>query len=103
MKKLIVILFCRCVGLHGYNSHYKETEAKIIDLKIENGNYTAEVEDYVNNVRYIDEFEIISGRIINDSISKPHSGITFTILYHPSDPQRNKIDFNVKANYLKSE
>ena len=100
MKKLIFIFLCISVTFPGCRKQYEETEAKIIDLKIENGEYKATVEYYVNDVRYTDEFEISSERIINDSISTPHPGLTFSILYDPANPKRNEIDFNVKIRYL---
>jgi hypothetical protein len=103
MKKLMLIFLCVGVVLPGCEKQYKETEAKIIDLKIENGNYKALVEYYVDDVRYTDEFAITSERIINDSITTPHPGITFSILYDPANPQENKIDFNVKIKYQESE
>lgn len=100
MKKLVLIFLCLSVVLLGCKDPYKETEAKIIDMKIENGNYKALVEYYVEDIRYTDEFEITSERIINDSITTPHPGIMFNILYDPRNPKRNKIDFNVKIKYV---
>jgi len=100
MKKLLIILFYLTIGLTGCKNQYLETEAKIIDLKIENGDYKATVEYYVEDVRYTDEFKISSERIISDSISTPHPGLTFNILYDPANPQRNKIDFKVKIKYV---
>jgi hypothetical protein len=103
MKKLILIFLFVSVVLPGCEMEYKETEAKIIDLKIENGNYRALVEYYVEDVRYTDEFEITSERSINDSITTPHPGITFNILYDPSNPKKNRIDFKEKIKYLDNQ
>ncbi len=100
MKKLLLVFLSLGIALTGCKNQYKETEAKIIDLKIENGDYKAMVEYYVDDVRYTDEFKISSEQIITDSISTPHPGLVFSILYDPANPKKNKIDFNVKIMYL---
>jgi len=103
MKKLLFIFLSLSISLASCKNQYQETEAKIIDIKIEDGNYKALVEYYVDDVRYTDEFDISSEQIIADSISTPHAGLVFSILYDPSNPKKNKIDFKVKMRYQESE
>ena len=78
---------------------YQKTTATITDLKIEGEVNKATIEYFVDSVRYTDAFSITTEKLVEDSISMPHPGLTFEILYNPKDPSLNKIDFRVKPVY----
>jgi polyisoprenoid-binding protein YceI len=79
---------------------YQRTIATITDLKIEGDKFNASLEYVVDSVRYTDQFSITIDQMTTDSISTPHPGITFEILYNPENPKQNVIEFRVKPEYL---
>lgn len=91
---LLALLICAAC-----NTDYQRTTATITDLKIEGGVNKASIEYFVDSVRYTGEFSITTEKMIEDSISMPHPGLTFEILYNPKNPAENKIEFNVKPVY----
>ncbi len=102
-KQFFIIFYFGIWVLSCQNPHYETTEAKIIELNIEDGDYHATVEYYADDIRYTDQFDISADRLIEDSISTPHPGITFTILYDSDNPKRNIIDYQVKIKYKEAE
>jgi hypothetical protein len=102
-KQILIIFYLSISVLSCQNQRYETTEAKIIELNIEDGEYQAIVEYFVDDIRYTDQFDISAERLMEDSISTPHPGITFTILYDPDNPQRNIIDYKVKIKYKGTE
>lgn len=102
-KQIYIIFYLGSWVLSCQNPHYETTEAKIIELKIEDGDYQATIEYYANDIRYTDQFDISVDRLMDDSISTPHPGITFTILYDSDNPKNNIIDYQVKIKYMEAE
>jgi hypothetical protein len=100
LNKLIglALIFVAC---YACKPEYQRTTATITDLKIEGDKFNASIEYVVDSVRYTDQFSIAIDQMITDSISTPHPGITFEILYNPENPKQNVIEFRVKPEYIK--
>lgn len=93
------------LALIACSTKYKTTEATITDLEIVNSNnmeshFLVTIEYTVGGTKYLDQFKVYQYETVEDDLSTPHPSIKFDILYNPSNPKQNKINYQVKAKRL---
>lgn len=91
-----LLVLCAC------STEYKATEASITGLEIVNSNdmnshFIVTIEYKVDGNTYSDKFKLNQSKLVEDDLSTPHPGLTFNIEYNTANPQKNKINYQVKA------